>query len=389
MLKKRTIVFSIVILTIAVIYGFFIENSRNIFCSVVLIGTWFLFVLKYFEKRKHYNEFNSPHNTPFFLFAPLFLGLFYNFWSYYTGILGENLFNNNGESFFYLSPWSLILAFPWLVHGLNTVRKCFKDFTLVYIFKTRSMGGKKFGTIYSICLLVLILLQVIYLPVIMDALSFIVSPSHSMYPLAYFDVMLFIFTTTLGSIFLWHGVIQPRRRTLPSVTPTYVSRRRRELDQLSRRASQAPTTVKTSRRTPRITTTSGSSRSSYQRTTPRRMVPVSSTSKRKDKSRSSGRAKSSSMDQYKPKAGILTLDDFKCIFCFKLPSLSADKNRGIVLCPKCKHPAHEDEFREWTKVSSLCSRCDAPLPSNFIRNPTIIPLKKYIEVIEDFKKRKK
>jgi len=81
--------------------------------------------------------------------------------------------------------------------------------------------------------------------------------------------------------------------------------------------------------------------------------------------------------KFRPKAGALSLDDFKCVFCFKLPQLPGDEGRGIILCPNCKHPAHADEFKNWLTTSTLCSRCDTTIPANFRRNPEIIPIKDY------------
>lgn len=87
---------------------------------------------------------------------------------------------------------------------------------------------------------------------------------------------------------------------------------------------------------------------------------------------------------YRPKAGVLSTDDFKCIFCFKLPKFPEEKNRGVVLCPSCKFPAHADEFKDWLRKSNLCSRCNAPIPANFKRNPKIISVKNYSIVYRDF-----
>ena len=74
------------------------------------------------------------------------------------------------------------------------------------------------------------------------------------------------------------------------------------------------------------------------------------------------------------------------IFCFDLPKIPSDERRGIILCPNCRHPAHADEFRGWAKASPLCSRCDAPIPPSFLRNPKVIPVKVYLEVIKEYKR---
>jgi len=95
-------------------------------------------------------------------------------------------------------------------------------------------------------------------------------------------------------------------------------------------------------------------------------------------------------DRFRPKAGILSSEDFKCIFCFKLPELPDDKERGIILCPSCKHPAHEDEFKEWINSSNLCSRCSTEISDKYLKHPYVISIETYIKIYEYFlHKRKK
>ncbi len=94
-------------------------------------------------------------------------------------------------------------------------------------------------------------------------------------------------------------------------------------------------------------------------------------------------------DQLKPNESQITIDDFKCVFCFHLPQVPADERRGIVLCPKCRHPAHADEFRNWMKNSSLCSRCGYPIPEDMRHELEVIPTKEYLEIIGEFTRRAK
>ena len=97
---------------------------------------------------------------------------------------------------------------------------------------------------------------------------------------------------------------------------------------------------------------------------------------------SAAKKKTYNLNKLKPKGTILFKEDFKCIFCFQLPKLPADEKRGIIICPHCRHPAHADEFRSWLKSSTLCSRCDRPIPINFIRNMEIIPTIVYIKAMK-------
>jgi len=185
---------------------------------------------------------------------------------------------------------------------------------------------------------------------------------------------------------------------MPEISQDYINRRRQRL----RRMTSTPVRATPSRpRTTRTTSQPAPSRPVTTRTTsrpaPSRPVTTRTTSRPApsrprttrttvQKPKATG---SAVFEKFKPKAGILSLEDFKCIFCFQLPKLPADNHRGIVLCPNCKHPAHADEFKEWTHDSPLCSRCDASIPPSFRRNPVIISMKQYVDVINEYKKRKR
>ncbi len=54
----------------------------------------------------------------------------------------------------------------------------------------------------------------------------------------------------------------------------------------------------------------------------------------------------------------LTKDDFRCIFCYEFP---VEMNKKVVICPHCRHPAHEHELQRWLGVASICSRCNKPI----------------------------
>jgi len=100
------------------------------------------------------------------------------------------------------------------------------------------------------------------------------------------------------------------------------------------------------------------------------------------------RKKTYSLNRLKPRGTILYKEDFKCIFCFQLPTLPADEKRGIIICPHCKHPAHADEFRNWLRNSRLCSRCDRPISINFIQHVEIIPTVVYLKAMKVIMKKR-
>jgi hypothetical protein len=104
---------------------------------------------------------------------------------------------------------------------------------------------------------------------------------------------------------------------------------------------------------------------------------------------SAARKKTYNLNRLKPKGAILYKEDFKCIFCFQLPTLPADQKRGIIICPHCRHPAHADEFKNWFKSSRLCSRCDRPISINFIQHIEIIPTVVYLRAMKVIMKKRR
>ena len=362
-------------LGLGIFHGIFIENSPNTFFSWIFIGFWILFTIKFFRKRKEYKEYNSPKNTSFFLLGPLGIGFFYNLWGYFTGLLGENLLENY-IPFFYVSLWTFIFSFPYLLYGLFIIRACYKKFNVVYLIRTKSMNARKFAIIYTFLILIgIIVYYFIYLSLIFNIFYILVEQVYF-----YYDVMLLFIGLFLAYTFIRHGIFGSAR-SMPEISQDYINRRRQRL----KTVSSTPIRPSTARviapraskpRPARATTKTSSTTASRTRTT--------GTKVHKPKT-----AASAEFERLKPKAGILSLEDFKCIFCFQLPKFPDDNRRGIVLCPNCKHPAHADEFKEWTHDSPLCSRCDASIPPSFRRNPKIITVKQYSEVINEYKRRKK
>ena len=214
--------------------------------------------------------------------------------------------------------------------------------------------------------------------------------------------MLLFIALFLGYTFIRHGIFGSAR-SMPEISQDYIKRRRQRLKTVSstpirttpRTTPQRTSTSRPARTTPsrpstaRVVAPKASKPSPARTTTIRPSTTASRTRTTGTKVQKPKTAISAEFEKLKPKAGILSLEDFKCIFCFKLPKFPADNRRGIVLCPNCRHPAHADEFKEWTHDSPLCSRCDASIPPSFRKNPKIISVKQYCEVIDEYKRRKK
>ena len=369
--KIITTVFTI-FLIIGVIHGLLSYSFFN-FATWLLIGLWLIFTLKIFENIKRHREFNSPHNTAFFVIVPLGIGIFYSIWGFYTGILGENLLGG-----VYFSLWSLIFAFPYVLFSSYSLYRCFKKYNVIY-FGTKAVKARALGYILSFSVLIFILAYWI---------SFY-SGIESI-PLDLNLLLLLIATILIVIIFGFTNT----RSSLPAITRDYIANRTRRINNLT-----TPTTQRQRVRTTRVTNPTPStrkttrttrSRTQSSRTTPtsRKQTNRSKTSNVTRTTRVKPTPKIRDLNKFKPRASYLSLEDFKCIFCFKLPKLPEDRGRGVVVCPNCRYPSHADEFKDWMRTSNLCSRCSALIPSNFRRNPKIVSIKNYVIIYKQFLKKK-
>lgn len=370
--KTLTIIFSI-FLIIGLIHGLISFSFLN-FATWFLIGLWLIFTIKLFENIKRHREFNSPHNTAFFVIVPLGIGIFYSIWGYYTGILGENLLGG-----VYFSLWSLIFAFPFVIYGSYSLYRCFKKYNVIY-FGTKAVKAKSIGYILSFSVLIFIITYWISFYSVVES-----------FPLDLNLVLLLIATILIVIIFGFTNT----RSSLPVLTRDYIANRTRTVNNLT-----TPTTQRQRVRTTRVTNPNPSTRSTTHtsrsrtqssRTTPtsRRQTTQTKTSNVTRTTKVKPTSKVRNLNNYKPRGSYLSLEDFKCIFCFKLPKYPEDRGRGIVVCPNCRYPSHADEFKDWMRTSNLCSRCSAPIPTNFRRNPRVVSVKNYVIIYKQLLKKKR
>ncbi|MFX1281141.1 MAG: hypothetical protein ACFFA3_17455 [Promethearchaeota archaeon] len=396
MVKTKSIVLLLLVFTIIGIIHGAILNSVNVFISWLLIGIWLIFSFKVLKNIKQHREYNSPHNTAFFTIAPLFIGIFYSIWGNFTGLLGENLLESTD---LYLSWWSILFGSPYILYGSISLYRCFKKYNVIY-FGTKSIDARKFGYILSISIVLFIVIYWLSFYSLVDFYDPYFLPAH-----LFVDLNLLILLIVTILIIIIPGLFGTRSR-LPQLTRDYITQRTNRLNQLTTpRSNTTPRRYRESTRTtiratptPSIRTVTNRSRtvSHSSRSTPtsqRRSATTSvKTSTKTTRTGSTGSQvrsqksmrKITNFNIYKPNAARLSKEDFKCIFCFKLPKLPEDRGRGIILCPNCRYPAHADEFRDWLRSSNLCSRCNAPIPASYKKNPKILPVKSYIIVIKHF-----
>ena len=374
MKKKKVLrVIIIIFLIIGLIHGL-ISYSLTFFFTWLLIGLWIIFTIRIFENIKHHREFNSPHNTAFFVILPLFIGIFYSIWGSFTGLLGESLIGG-----IYFSFWSLIFAFPFVMYGLYSLYRCFKKYNVIY-FGRKSVKARTLGYILSFSVLIFI---TAYWITIYNFIEF--SP---------LDLNLLLLFIAIILILIVFGFTSPGS-SIPTLTRDYIADRTRRINNLTTPSTQRQRvrTTRTTNTSPSTRTTTRTTRSRTQssRTTPtsHRQTARTRTANTSRSTRVKPTSKVRDLNKYKPRASYLTVDDFKCIFCFNLPKLPGDRGRGIVVCPNCRYPAHADEFKDWMRTSNLCSRCSATIPSSFRRNPKIVSVKNYITIYKHFLKKKR
>ncbi|MFX0076463.1 MAG: hypothetical protein ACFE96_13560 [Candidatus Hermodarchaeota archaeon] len=369
--KTLTIIFSI-FLIVGLIHSLITLSFVN-FITWFLIGMWLLFTIKLFENIRRHREFNSPHNTAFFVIVPLGIGISYSIWSIYTGIFGVNLLGG-----VYFSLWSLIFAFPFILYGAYSLYRCFKKYNVIY-FGTKAVKARKLGFILSISVIIFILFYWISFYSVIES-----------YPLDLNLLLLFIATILIVIIFGFTNT----RSSLPTLTRDYIANRTRTINSLTTPTTQRQrvqtTSVTNPTPTTRRTTYTSRSRTQSSRTTPtsRRQTTRTKTSNTTRTTTVKPTSKIRNINAYKPRASYLSLEDFKCIFCFKLPKLPDDRGRGVVVCPKCRYPSHADEFKDWMRTSNLCSRCSAPIPTSFRHNPRVVSVKNYAIIYRQLLKKK-
>jgi len=370
--NKILIILFTLFLIIGAIHGLLSYSFTN-FVTWLLIGLWVIFTLKIFENIKRHREFNSPHNTAFFVIVPLGIGIFYSIWGFYTEILGDNLLGG-----VYFSLWSLIFAFPFILYGSYSLYRCFKKYNVIY-FGTKAVKARTLGYILSFSVLIFILTYWI---------SFY-SVNES-FPLDFNLLLLLLATILIVIVFGFTNT----RSSLPALTRDYVANRTRTINNLTspKTQRQRARTTRVTNPTPstRKTTSTSRSRTKSSRITPtsRRQTTRTKTSNRSHTTKVKSTPKVRNLTNFRPRASYLSLEDFMCIFCFKLPKLPEDKGRGVVVCPNCRYPSHADEFKDWMRTSNLCSRCSAPIPSSFRRNPRVISVKNYMIIYKQILKKR-
>jgi len=266
-----------------------------------------------------------------FYLRPALVGLIFCFWGYFTTVWPTNLF---GGSDVWMSGWDLVFAFPYLLVGSVLLWKCFRKYDWVYVGST-SFKSRRFGFMSIVFFLAL---EMIFIIVVSN------TPHSLMLPLVHetIDLMLLvsIFSSSLclfitvfsGGNLQSHASHKEGSRPRPRVPATS-----------AHTGSQVYTRTGSGQQTcvscfPKevhgnpsgdSTRTDGSLPPGTTAVDDQKQGPVAAKPK----------VRAVPYDKLKPKAGVLSAEDFKCIFCFQHPKVPEDANRGVVLCPNCRYPA--------------------------------------------------
>jgi hypothetical protein len=320
--------------------------GTNRFFSWVLIGVWMIFSLKLVD-----SAFNSMQNHAIFVFGTNFIALIFSTWGNFSTLLNESIVDLP-VSWIQVSPWTLLFSVPYLFYGTYAVFACFRKYFFVYI-GGKSVSSRKFGVF------------VIIFNVMFEAtyLAFLFSYTGTM------DIGLDVVSRHVDPFMVLFVLVSiaiagryARTPSIPDITtPVPAPARARPQPQLA-----APRPAPRPAPAAHTSNTAAATRPVNVRTVTPQSV----------------RIERINIDELRPKAGVLSREDFKCIFCFNLPKIPDDEHRGVVICPTCKHPAHADEFKEWIRSSSLCSRCDAKIPPSFRKKPKIVSVKVYLDAMK-------
>ena len=413
-MKQPRFIFYIIVLVINLVIALSTGNSPNEslngFFSFIFLGIWICISIEYSFKIKKLREYKSSLNNFAFIFGSIGMGIFYAIWGDYTTILTGNLIAGNIN----FNAWMIILAIPYMFFSMSLLFLCISKYTSIY-FGNKSINARTYIIFASV---IYLFIDIFYLlmsqGVIFDTTN-IFEPETSALNLPIllnlsiliFYLIIVIISANRRPITLRFSMTrvsnrltnidrriedadnfvnsalrgernaqeQARQEKARQVKARQVkacqekARKRNQKEQERTRIIQAKK-AKKSFSSPRIQSSRSSSSSRIQRST----------------SSSSKSSRKRELLAMKPKTGMLTKDDFKCIFCFELPTTS-DGHRGIVLCPNCRYPAHVDEFKDWVRNSNLCSRCDGTISSSFRRNPKVISVSEYLRAYKFWKKK--
>ncbi|MFX1511425.1 MAG: hypothetical protein ACFFCQ_02455 [Promethearchaeota archaeon] len=381
--------------------------ERNIYISIFIVGTVFavltilsdqgietaltieyftflsLLLLRLIDEWLYYRQYQAPTASVIFLLLLTILALFGSLVAAIATLgdspLLQTLFIESTMNFFgfgnyylFFNLFGIIFALPFYILLLFLLRRYYSgQYSSIFIFR------KKYPIIVviifnAIIFLLLGLLWTETREVEISSLGFLIADSLILIQYYVFPVAIISLRPILSSS--GSTSRSPSRRESRTVSRRSLSvpNQRSSLSSISHSSPTTPQRSSTTR-TQRFSSSasSQSSSSTMRRSSPTLSRSTSSISRSIDRedikivpaveierSRIFRQTKSLSpaiIERLTPVGRHLSQDDFRCIFCYEFPIESHHK---VVICPHCRYPAHELEFRRWQEVSQICSRCN-------------------------------
>lgn len=373
MVKSRWYLLVLVVVLLIAITAYALDHANlSLFFLVLMLGGWIVFTWYFLERMKYSKEFRSPHNSSFLILGSLVFSLIYCYYGHFTIILGNNLLASN---VIYISAWSLLFACPFLLYGTIVLSFCFSKYDWVYVGR-KPVSARKFGL--ASCVIIAIL-ETFY--------AFILFYPNRLY----IDIFPLLMGIDIVYLIIRHGIfgrhpVAVNLNARPIQRPASLSEKPISRSQPPRRTEHRPKPQEkpAARNRPKPRPTPNVKPTPAVNPRAIRVTTHVSGVQQQSKTHPGQSLKVKKYEMLRPKSTVLSEEDFKCIFCFQVPQPSADRRRGFVICPNCRHPAHADEFKNWTHNSKLCSRCNSPLPEKFRRQPVIVPANEYLAAMKYF-----
>jgi len=362
---KTYLAIGIVGLVVGILY-LILQDDLSKTLTIFFITLYIIVSLKYILERRHYKKHKAILASTQFLLLPFSIILMGNYISplvYDLFTITIDISSGNAiQMFFNLVSLSLIIPVTILTFHFNNYYS--RKWPAIAI--RRKVKKRRSIPLIIHSFFVFTILLGFFINGQIDLVSII------------FTIIYLIF---IFRYFIFVRMIKSERRTvvMSSSSPSRRSTRARTLSTTSRRPSSQ--TSRSGQISSPTRTRTAQSASIARRISTRIDPGIEITTRKKTRIPTKTTKIKTTVRDFFPN-GKASKDEVKCIICFM--DFEKKETRKIILCPHCKYPAHEDEFRSWYQNSKYCARCNKPISSSYVRNPKYrITTKIYIErVIE-------
>jgi hypothetical protein len=356
---KTYLAIGIVGLVVGILYVI-IQSETPIMLTIFFITLYVVVALRYLLERRHYKKHKAILASTQFLLLPFVILLMGNYITSFAATYEMFLISSSGnavEIFFNLISLSLIVPVIILTMHFNN----YYSGKWPAIAIRRKVKKKRIIPLLIHSVFVFTILLGFFINGKIDLVSLI------------FTIIYLVF---IFRYFIFVRLIKSERRTviMSSSSPSRSSTRARTSSTTVRRSSSQTSRSRQLSSPTRTRTTKSVSRA---RRSAKIAPGIEVTTRKKTKKSTKTTKTKTTVRDYFPN-GKASKEEVKCIICFM--DFEKKDTRKIILCPHCKYPAHEDEFRSWYQNSKYCARCNKPISNSYVRNPKYrITTKIYIE----------